>query len=45
LTDTLGQQWRGDLGEKGEVPRLLRQMQSILAGTLRMKNRLLSGDN
>ena len=40
LSARLGQQWRA-LGEKGEVPRLLRQMQTIRVGTLRVKNRLL----
>ncbi len=40
LSARLGQQWR-NLGEKGEVPRLLRQMQTIRVGTLRVKNRLL----
>ena len=40
LSARLGQQWRM-LGEKGEVPRLLRQLQTIRVGTLRVKNRLL----
>ena len=39
LSARLGQQWRA-LGEKGEVPRLLRQMQTIRVGTLRVKKRL-----
>ena len=40
LSARLGQQWRA-LGEKGEVPRLLRQMQTIRVGTLRVKKRLV----
>ncbi|MDD2710975.1 MAG: IS1634 family transposase [Verrucomicrobiae bacterium] len=40
LSARLGLQWRA-LGEKGEVPRLLRQMQTIRVGILRVKNRLL----
>jgi transposase len=40
LSARLGQHWRA-LGEKGEVPRLLRQMQTIRVGTLCVKNRLL----
>ena len=40
LSTRLGQQWRA-LGEKGEAPRLLRWMQTIRVGTLRVKKRLL----
>jgi hypothetical protein len=40
LSARLGQQWRA-LGEKGEVPRLLRRMQTIRVGPLRVKKHLL----
>ena len=40
LSARLGQQWQA-LGEKGEVPRLLRRMQTIRVGTLRVKKHLL----
>jgi transposase len=40
ISARLGVEWR-QRGEKGEVPRLLRQMQTIRVGVLRMKNRLL----
>ncbi len=40
MSTRLGQEWR-QRGEKGEVPRLLRQMQTIRVGILRVKNRLL----
>jgi transposase len=40
LSAQLGLKWRS-LGEKGEVPRLLRQMQTIRVGTLCVKKRVL----
>lgn len=40
LSARLGQSWR-TMGEKGEVPRLLRRMQTIRVGTLCVKRRLL----
>ena len=40
MSARLGGEW-GAVGEKGEVPRLLRQMQTIRVGILRVNNRLL----
>ena len=41
LSARLGQEWRR-CGENGEVPRLLRQLQTIRVGTLRVKNQLVA---
>ena len=38
LTARLGQEWRGS-GEAGEVPRLLRRLQTIRIGQLRVGNK------
>jgi len=40
MSARLGRQWRQQ-GEKGEVPRILRELQTIRVGTLRVGNRLL----